>query len=75
MLCSCWRLWASSSRDAVEFPFVSLPPSPKLWERLACCKTSHYKALLCSQMTTLEAVDSPESVAAVAYLLNLVLKR
>lgn len=27
------------------------------------------------QMTTVEAVESPESLAAVAYLLNLVLKR
>lgn len=27
------------------------------------------------QMTTMEAVESPESLAAVAYLLNLVLKR
>lgn len=75
MLCSCWRLWASSKRDIIELSFVSLPPSPRLWEKLACCKFSHYKPLLFSQMTTLEAVDSPESVAAVAYLLNLVLKR
>ncbi|XP_053168440.1 RRP12-like protein isoform X3 [Hemicordylus capensis] len=29
----------------------------------------------CALMTTLEAVESPESLAAVAYLLNLVLKR
>ncbi|XP_031453460.1 RRP12-like protein [Phasianus colchicus] len=34
-------------------------------------ETEYFAAL----MTTLEAVDSPESVAAVAYLLNLVLKR
>ncbi|KAM4637106.1 RRP12-like protein [Discoglossus pictus] len=34
-------------------------------------ETEYFAAL----MTTLEAVDSPESLAAVAYLLNLVLKR
>lgn len=59
-----------SCRGAVGLLLVSLSPFPRLWEGLCQCKP-----YFCSQMTTLEAVDTPESLAAVAYLLNLVLKR
>lgn len=61
---------SSSCRGAVRLLLVSQSLSPRLWEGLGRCKP-----YFCSQMTTLEAVDTPESLAAVSYLLNLVLKR
>lgn len=69
--CSRYMHRASfSCQGAVGLLLVSLSPSPRLWEGLGRCKP-----YFCSQMTTLEAVDTPESLAAVSYLLNLVLKR
>lgn len=59
-----------SCRGAVRLLLDSQSLSPRLWEGLGWCKPN-----FCSQMTTLEAVDTPESLAAVSYLLNLVLKR
>ena len=61
-------------------PLLSLPPLHPLFISLSPSPPSLSLSIYLSipplsQMTTLEAVDSSESLAAVAYLLNLVLKR
>lgn len=56
-------------------PGFSASPRVGDGEGLVRTPSPPHSPLLCSQMTTLEAVESPESLAAVAYLLNLVLKR
>lgn len=66
----------SSNRDAFGLLLGFMPQSTRAGERLAWCEVLFPPSpILCSQMTTLEVVESPESMAAVAYLLNLVLKR
>ncbi|NXC39665.1 RRP12 protein, partial [Penelope pileata] len=66
------RFWESSSAAHKEICAVLAAVTDVIRTRGGKETETEYFAAL---MTTLEAVDSPESVAAVAYLLNLVLKR
>ncbi|KFV18585.1 RRP12-like, partial [Tauraco erythrolophus] len=64
--------WESSSAAHKEICAVLAAVTEVIRSRGGKETETEYFAAL---MTTLEAVDSPESLAAVAYLLNLVLKR
>ena len=57
--------------QAYPSPWVPGAPVPQL-PSLTCFRIPTPRP---GQMTTMEAVESAESLAAVAYLLNLVLKR
>ncbi|NXN23854.1 RRP12 protein, partial [Nycticryphes semicollaris] len=66
------RFWESNSASHKEICAVLAAVTEVIRSRGGKESETEYFATL---MTTLEAVDSPESLAAVAYLLNLVLKR
>ncbi|XP_040419546.1 RRP12-like protein isoform X2 [Cygnus olor] len=66
------RFWESSSAAHKEICAVLAAVTEVIRSRGGKETETEYFAAL---MTTLEAVDTPESLAAVAYLLNLVLKR
>uniref|UniRef100_A0A8C0IV87 Ribosomal RNA processing 12 homolog n=1 Tax=Chelonoidis abingdonii TaxID=106734 RepID=A0A8C0IV87_CHEAB len=66
------RFWESSSAAHREICAVLAAVTEVIRSQGGTESETEYFAAL---MTTLEAVESPESLAAVAYLLNLVLKR
>ncbi|KAM9232142.1 RRP12-like protein [Leptosomus discolor] len=66
------RFWESNSAAHKEICAVLAAVTEVIRSRGGKESETEYFAAL---MTTLEAVESPESLAAVAYLLNLVLKR
>uniref|UniRef100_A0A8D0H602 Ribosomal RNA processing 12 homolog n=1 Tax=Sphenodon punctatus TaxID=8508 RepID=A0A8D0H602_SPHPU len=66
------RLWESNSAAHKEICAVLAAVTEVIRAQGGTESETEYFAAL---MTTLEAVESPESLAAVAYLLNLVLKR
>ncbi|NXL41160.1 RRP12 protein, partial [Podilymbus podiceps] len=66
------RFWESNSAAHKEICAVLAAVTEVIRSRGGKESETEYFAVL---MTTLEAVESPESLAAVAYLLNLVLKR
>ncbi|KAM6390031.1 RRP12-like protein isoform 1-T3 [Pluvialis apricaria] len=66
------RFWESNSAAHKEICAVLAAVTEVIRSRGGKESETEYFATL---MTTLEAVESPESLAAVAYLLNLVLKR
>ncbi|XP_074014965.1 RRP12-like protein isoform X1 [Numenius arquata] len=66
------RFWQSNSAAHKEICAVLAAVTEVIRSRGGKESETEYFATL---MTTLEAVESPESLAAVAYLLNLVLKR
>ncbi|NXX38727.1 RRP12 protein, partial [Tricholaema leucomelas] len=66
------RFWESNSAAHKEICAVLAAVTEVIRSRGGKENETEYFAAL---MTTLEAVESPESLAAVAYLLNLVLKR
>ncbi|TFK06978.1 neurobeachin [Platysternon megacephalum] len=66
------RFWESSSAAHREICAVLAAVTEVIRSQGGSESETEYFAAL---MTTLEAVESPESLAAVAYLLNLVLKR
>ncbi|KAF1423220.1 RRP12-like protein, partial [Spheniscus humboldti] len=66
------RFWESNSATHKEICAVLAAVTEVIRSRGGKESETEYFAAL---MTTLEAVESPESLAAVAYLLNLVLKR
>ncbi|XP_075790591.1 RRP12-like protein [Pelodiscus sinensis] len=66
------RFWASNSASHKEICAVLAAVTEVIRAQGGTESETEYFAAL---MTTLEAVESPESLAAVAYLLNLVLKR
>ncbi|XP_063163096.1 RRP12-like protein [Candoia aspera] len=66
------RLWESNSAAHKEICAVLAAVTEVIRSQGGTESETEYFGVL---MTTLEAVESPESLAAVAYLLNLVLKR